>query len=343
MAPESKSHTASPLVSVVVPAYNRAAKIRACVQSVIEQSHRPLELLVVDDGSTDETWAVLSEMVFEFSALEEFSFVPLRQSNHGAPSARNYGVEESKGEWIQFLDSDDQLLPDKISKGLRLAQKHSAQIAYCRAQYVTEREDPIDRYVGRKLSGDWKDHFEFSWQTMCAIYSREALDRIGKWNEDLAISQDWEFCIRAVVSGLTIYFDDATRALYRCEGSDRIGTGNSLKKNQGQERALWAVWDLLDRRNLLVPKLRARFRSRFMYVFLSYCSLGDRDARIALCKRMRNVCLVGWPVGFVMRIFPPVCLAAILLKLFQVRVARQVQRAKPLIIISEDSPDTLSG
>ena len=101
-----------PNVSVVIPTYNRANLIARSIRSVLEQTVEPLEVIVVDDGSKDDTKKVIEEM-------NEPKVKYIYQENGGAASARNRGVQECKGDWIAFHDSDDVWHADKLEKQLK--------------------------------------------------------------------------------------------------------------------------------------------------------------------------------------------------------------------------------
>src|SRR5690606_32136288 len=98
---------ALPAVSVVVPCYNVEGFVRRAVESAAAQTHRPLEIICVDDGSTDGTLGVLRELEAEHPGLVRVLAGP----NGGAPAARNRGLKEARGEYVQFLDADDELAP----------------------------------------------------------------------------------------------------------------------------------------------------------------------------------------------------------------------------------------
>src|SRR5688500_18381722 len=100
-----------PLVSVIIPTYNRAGMLRRALQSVCAQTHAHLEVILVDDGSTDDTELVVRD-------FEDHRFSYIRQSNSGAPAARNAGIGRARGEFVAFLDSDDERLPDKVTAQL---------------------------------------------------------------------------------------------------------------------------------------------------------------------------------------------------------------------------------
>ena len=113
----------NPLISVVIPCYNRERFIKIAVESVLDQTHSNLECIIIDDGSSDNTADICKAM-----ALEDHRIKYFYQSNGGISSARNRGIKESNGEWIQFLDSDDWLAPDKFRFQLEyLASKNIAQ------------------------------------------------------------------------------------------------------------------------------------------------------------------------------------------------------------------------
>ncbi len=110
----------SPLVSVIVPTYNRADLVRRAVDSILLQTHRNVEVLVIDDGSTDQTLEVLKEAQARDSRVQ-----PLRNNSpKGCAGARNTGLQQARGEYIAFLDDDDEFLPEKIQTQVEFLQRH---------------------------------------------------------------------------------------------------------------------------------------------------------------------------------------------------------------------------
>ena len=105
-----------PSISVVIPTYNRAEHLEACLASVQQQSLMPYELIVVDDGSTDQTEALCRKIGGKLRYLP--------QENRGVSAARNYGIRESQGDWIAFLDSDDRWAPTKLAAQWNYVQQH---------------------------------------------------------------------------------------------------------------------------------------------------------------------------------------------------------------------------
>ena len=120
-------------MSVVVPVYNRAGLIGETLDSVASQTYRPIEVVIVDDGSTDNTVSVVRQWMDTVQDSPHLVVRLVAQQNSGAPAARNNGIEESCGEFLQFLDSDDILDPDKIRIQVEaLIRNPEADFAYGR-------------------------------------------------------------------------------------------------------------------------------------------------------------------------------------------------------------------
>lgn len=120
-----------PKITIVVPAYNVEQYINRCIASVLNQSFRYLEVIVIDDGSTDQTGAIIDEY-----AAKDSRIVPVHQKNGGVTSARLRGVQEARGEWIGFVDGDDEIEPGMYERLLNNAVKYGADISHCGYQKV---------------------------------------------------------------------------------------------------------------------------------------------------------------------------------------------------------------
>ena len=117
------------LVSVIIPTYNRAHFLMEAMESVLGQTYRPIELIVVDDGSTDNTREVVEEWNQKRPRNNAFELRYFYQENYGPQAARNFGLIESRGEYIQLLDSDDLLSPWKLSCQVPVLSSCGYQIA----------------------------------------------------------------------------------------------------------------------------------------------------------------------------------------------------------------------
>lgn len=127
------------MVSIVMPAYNAAKTIRSSVESIQAQTVTDWELVVIDDGSKDDTAAILSELAASDSRIRFLQ----NEKNSGASYTRNRAVELAQGEWIAFLDSDDMWKPEKLEKQLRLAGEHPDMvICYTASSFINDDGEP---------------------------------------------------------------------------------------------------------------------------------------------------------------------------------------------------------
>ncbi len=194
------------LVSVIIPTYNRAHFLVEAMDSVWNQTYRPIELIVVDDGSTDNTQEVLHDWARKSAADDQFRLRSFHQENKGAPTARNLGLIESHGEYIQFLDSDDLLAPSKIK--VQVAALRGTQGAM--AVYGPRRMFwPISNllYVSRAGIAEQEvkslDDAMRGWATgiHSILWARRDVYQLGPWDEQLAANQDGDYKVRFLLRG----------------------------------------------------------------------------------------------------------------------------------------------
>lgn len=189
--------TESRLVSVVVPSFNRRATIERCITSVLNQTYQNLEIVVVDDGSTDATVDIISSI-----ADRRIKLIILER-NCGAQAARNRGIQEAKGEWIAFQDSDDEWLPEKLEKQIE-ALKHNDYAPLTVVHTDCWRYDSV---LGTKKvwniwppvegANAYRRLLLHSGSMLQGILtSKEALIKIGLLDEACPSYQEWDTSIR---------------------------------------------------------------------------------------------------------------------------------------------------
>lgn len=187
----SLAENGTPRVSIVIPAYNRVEMLRRAVASVLAQSWRDLEVLVVDDGSAHDIAAILS--AFDDPRLK----VIRHDTNRGASAARNTGIQAAAGEFVAFLDSDDEWLPNCVER--RLASFDAAGpetvVAYAGVRVVPPVKPPRDQYLRGDLSQALVVRNVIG-STSCVMARRTALLAIGGFDETLPSCQDWDLYIR---------------------------------------------------------------------------------------------------------------------------------------------------
>ncbi len=186
-----------PLVSVVIPTHDRAALVVRALRSVAAQTYGNLEILIVDDGSTDDT-----------EASVHATGIPVRylpQPHAGVSAARNRGVAAARGEWIAFLDSDDVWLPEKLARQMSFIHGKGA-IEACQTEEIWIRDgvqvNPGARH--RKPSGDiFAASLELCLVSPSAVMLRRAtFERLGGFDEGLSACEDYDLWLRLAVDTL---------------------------------------------------------------------------------------------------------------------------------------------
>jgi glycosyltransferase involved in cell wall biosynthesis len=180
------------MISVIIPVFNGAAFLGDAIRSVMAQNHRPLEIIVVDDGSTDAT----AEVAISFGD----GIVYHRQENAGAPAARNQGMSISSGEIVAFLDADDLFVPGKFAQQLARFGKNPECSIVIGRQVHESLADGQELVVAR--SGERSDGL--SLQLGCALFRREAFEKVGVFNVALRHCDDWDWFLRAREMGVGI-------------------------------------------------------------------------------------------------------------------------------------------
>ncbi len=183
--------TSPPAVSVIIPTFNRAWILRDAVDSVLAQTHKDFELIVVNDGSTDETAALLAAYGNRVSVLE--------QTNRGVSAARNAGVGASRGDLVAFLDSDDVWLPEKLAVQVDFFRRHP-EILICQTEETWirngRRVNPKNRH--KKPSGDiFEPSLALCLVSPSAVMMRRQLyEALGGFDEQLPACEDYDFWLR---------------------------------------------------------------------------------------------------------------------------------------------------
>jgi O-antigen biosynthesis protein len=206
-----------PLVSAVIPTYNRAHMVERAIASVLAQTYRPLEIIVVDDGSTDDTAARVARL----SAPEvRYHRTP---SNAGASAARNLGISEARGELIGFLDVDDEWLPEKTARQVDCFQAASEKVGlvYCGIREVSPNWPPVDRIPEHR--GDLFETLRVVnvLRTSGVMARRDVFDKVGGFDHSLPARHDWDLWLRIAQHYLVDYIPDVG-VLYHYGQADQL-------------------------------------------------------------------------------------------------------------------------
>jgi Glycosyltransferases involved in cell wall biogenesis len=208
------------LVSIIIPTYNRADLILETLDSILKQSYQNWECLVVDDGSTDNT----KEVIEKFQNTDNRFKYCHRPGDYpkGANACRNYGIEISKGDLIQFLDSDDLISSDKFSQQVDLIISENADVSICSwGRLLKNNKKQIKKSEIYKNFEDGLELIECygEYNTFLPVHSflikKSIIKKSGYWNEWLKINQDGEFFCRVLINAKKIVFEPASFVWYR--------------------------------------------------------------------------------------------------------------------------------
>lgn len=201
------------LVSIIIPCYNNARYVGQTLRSALSQSYPHVEIIVIDDGSTDKS----VEKIRPFSDR----ITLIRQPNRGAPAARNHGLRIAKGRFIKFLDADDILLPDaieiQVNQMKQLANK-GKKIVYGPVQWIDQFNNPTNTYQPRprKPGGCRVAHIlAESPLTSAPLHRKDYLEKIGGFDESIPKGQEFDLHLRLVLAGVEFIYYDHQIYLFR--------------------------------------------------------------------------------------------------------------------------------
>jgi len=213
-----------PLVSVIMPAYNSGQLIRRSIQSVIGQTYKRWELIVINDGSKDNTAEIVSEM-----AAVDPRIKLITQKNGGIGRSRNSGYNHASGEWLAYLDHDDLWTPDKLEKQMHVAgQNPSYDVLFCGGWffYIDDLTNLVDY---KTIYGEFSAERMFLRQleenyipTLAVVVKKSILEKIGPWDESKAIQgcDDYDYWFRMAQVNATFYGLNDKLFYYRKHGSN---------------------------------------------------------------------------------------------------------------------------
>jgi glycosyltransferase involved in cell wall biosynthesis len=219
------------LVSTIIPVFNRPLLLREAAHSVFAQTYRPIEVILVDDGSTDETPQICRELAERHPEIIR----SLRRDNGGPGAARATGTAAARGEFLQYLDSDDLLSPAKFERQVSaLRRRPECDVAYCKTRQYWHESPPTDVATARTGVRFQRLFPELllarCWRTLTPLYRRAIVERAGPWSS-LRQDEDWEFEARVAALGAELVWCDAFLADVRNHDAPRAG-GQSLRDSR---------------------------------------------------------------------------------------------------------------
>lgn len=190
-------------ISVIIPTYNRIFFLKRSIDSVLEQSLKPYEVIIVDDGSSDGTSTMIKKNYPKINLI--------CQENKGVSAARNIGIRASSGDWVCFLDSDDEWKKNKLSEQM-LAIKKNTNYSFCHSneEWIKNGKKINQKKKHKKYGGNiFKECLD-----MCRIspssvmINKSVFDDIGFFNEDLVVCEDYELWLRICAHYKVLFVDE---------------------------------------------------------------------------------------------------------------------------------------
>lgn len=274
-------------VSIIIPVYNRATVVPATLQSVVAQTHRPLQVILVDNYSTDDTLRVLENFKKEHPG-EGFNVIVTREEHHTAGAARNHGFELATGEWVMFFDSDDLMdegLVESYVKVIERAERKGRPLDLISARSTlvfpdgSERQAPFHK---RDLFANHLLHGQLATQRYAV--RRGFFASTDGWNIDLPGWNDWELGLRLLLAKPHVaYMGGKSRITINHNGADSI-TGTEFHSRQGQWEHVIDIMKGELRSSLLKPALRQRFERLLEYRRMVLAAQYQREGCPELAK-----------------------------------------------------------
>ncbi len=219
-----------PLVSIIIPIYNAELFLAETIASTLKQSHQNIELILVDDGSKDDSYAIAKR-------FKNDKIKVVKQANKGASAARNHGLALAKGEYVQFLDADDFLHPKKIEYQLNTLKNYSdlhliggtwqrfiknQDQLYGEIAPITQQEvqcfDKVEWLIKRPMM------IPNTW-----LVSKKLIDLAGPWDEQISLNDDGEYFYRIIAASAGVVIDRKAATYYRSFNNASLSSRNGRK------------------------------------------------------------------------------------------------------------------
>jgi len=244
------------LISVVIPTFNVENYIEKCLNSVLNQTHKNIEIICIDDYSTDNTFSISK------SYREKHSEIILlrNEKNKGAPFSRNRGLKIAKGEYIQFLDADDLLLPEKIKHQVELVSSAKEKPDFVAGNEFWEKTDGTRIEFHKFTRNPWKDLIAGTLGDTCSnLWKTESLWKINGWNESMKSSQEVDLLFRMMKINPVILYDDTPLTIIRQRWSGSISKTNRKENLFRQINSRIEIAEYMNEKGLMEEEIRNVF------------------------------------------------------------------------------------
>ena len=274
----------NPLVSIIIPAYNAGRYIREAVDSALAQTYKNCEVIVVDDGSTDNTRQVLTPYI------DAGKIKYIYQKNKGLAGARNTGIKNSSGEYIALLDADDLFLPEKIAEQVR-ALEENMDFGVCYSDLIHFSDAEPRKFYHHRYkypSGNIFEpllHKQFI-NPLTVMARREVFEKCGYFNENLRRSEDWELWLRWAHAGVKFYFLNKALAHYRVRSAGSLSSLESEPEMKEKNLEFFSRFGKMltdfEWRKYCFSEILNRLRLK---TALAYLMVGNKDMALQHAKK----------------------------------------------------------
>ena len=279
-------------LSVIIPSYNRAVFLPEAIESLLRQTYPVFEIIVVDDGSTDET----KEVCDRYPTVQY-----IYQSNQGVSVARNTGMRVSKGEYLLFLDSDDCLLPKAVEIGVNCINAHP-EVGFVFGNYIFQSINPDGSYTTEEIYENQPEVASYATilaaehkiQCACVIFRRVAIESVGGFDPNLATMEDINLFLR-VAREFPIYFHNQIVFEYRYHGSNLSAKSAGMLISALHSHSLqWSYIEQSGNKEYEAAYERGRqawitlFAGRLPYAIMGYIKAGQWVAALGTLRLILN-------------------------------------------------------
>lgn len=224
------------LVSIIIPFYNAASFLSQTIQSALDQTWSSIEIILVDDGSTDESLEIAKK-------IKSNKIIVIQQKNSGASAARNSGLLHAKGEYIQFLDADDLLSPTKIELQMEQLVDENNAISFgtcvhfkngtshtkgVLSEHIGFNENELPITFVKKLYGGYSSIPAGMVEIHSWLCPRSVIEMAGQWNEKLTVDDDGEFFLRVILNASKIKYCQEAILFYRKHETASLSNSSGL-------------------------------------------------------------------------------------------------------------------
>lgn len=262
------------LISIIIPCYNAEKWIEKCIDSALSQTYSPIEIIVVDDGSSDNSLSIIKKYG---DKIRWASY-----QNGGASTARNRGIQLSQGDFIQFIDADDYISSVKIEQQIKLLETLNVDVIYgdwCNQYHKLDGSIELADYKTHQPTDDMLYYIlaHNNIHTGSCLYKREVFEKVSGFDESLKIAEDYDFFVRLAVANARFAHQPGCHYFYRIHSPSTTSHGRGTEYPNFSQLALDKASFSLAKEGLLTKNSNYRHALANSYFLTAkhYLTLGE--------------------------------------------------------------------